>query len=101
LTEQEDYTAGEINDPQAVRCGGRWVGKARFHMLSHLGPTWATSPPRFKPEQILQWTRGILEAGGVVTWDVPIQPTGVIPQPFIDQLKALPEGLATTGKRGR
>jgi len=101
LTEQEDYTAGEINDPQAVRCGGRWVGKARFHMLSHLGPTWAASPPRFKPEQILQWTRGIQEAGGVVTWDVPIQPTGVIPPPFIDQLRALSEGLATTGKRGR
>jgi len=46
-------------------------------------------------------TRGIMEGGGVVTWDVPIQPTGVIPQPFIDQLRALSEGLATTGKRGR
>ena len=38
LTPEEDYTAGEINDPGKVVCPGRWVGKAQFHMLSYLGP---------------------------------------------------------------
>jgi hypothetical protein len=93
-SEYEDYTAGEINDPSLVKCTDRWVDGAQFHMLSYLGPWWCQSPPRFSSEQVIAWTRAINNGGGVVTWDVPISPSGLIPPPFVDQLTALRKGLA-------
>jgi len=93
-TRAEDYTAGEINEPQNVECGGRWVDGSQWHMLSYLGPTWCASPPRFKDEAVIGMTRDLVEEGGVVTWDVPIQADGLIPGPFARQLEALGKGLA-------
>jgi hypothetical protein len=93
-TDVEDYTAGEINEPRNVECAGRWLGTAQWHMLSYLGPSWCASPPRFGNEQVIEMTRGIIESEGVVTWDVPIQPSGLIPEPFAAQFVALRKGLA-------
>lgn len=45
--------------------------------------------PRFTTEQVVEWSRKITEAGGVITWDVPIQKSGLISQRFIDQLAAV------------
>jgi hypothetical protein len=45
--------------------------------------------PRFSVDQVVEWSRKITEAGGVVTWDVPIQKSGLISQPFMDQLAAI------------
>jgi hypothetical protein len=95
LTPDEDYTAGEINEPDKVVCAGRWVGKAQFHMLSYLGPSWCQKPPRFKGAEVVSFTQGITDKGGVVTWDVP--PAGInghIPDDFLAQLKAVGEGVA-------
>ncbi|MGD0088890.1 MAG: discoidin domain-containing protein [Planctomycetota bacterium] len=93
-TEAEDYTAGEINEPAQIECSGRWLKNAQWHILSYLGPTWCHKPPRFSPEAVIEITRGIIENEGVVTWDVPIEPSGLIPQPFVEQLVALHKGLA-------
>ncbi len=93
-TQAEDYTAGEINEPQSVECAGRWVAGAQWHMLSYLGPTWCASPPRFENDVVVEMTRNLIDAGGVVTWDVPIQASGRIPEPFVSQLVALRKGLA-------
>ncbi len=92
--EAEDYTAGEINDPLKVECPGRWVGASQWHMLSYLGPSWCASPPRFSNVTVIEMTRNIIENEGVVTWDVPIQANGLIPEPFIEQLAALKNELA-------
>ena len=95
LAPEEDYTAGEINEPEKVVCAERAVGRAQFHMLSYLGPSWCQKPPRFKTAQVVAITRGITDKGGVVTWDVP--PTGgngLIPEDFLAQLKAVGEALA-------
>ncbi|HOZ47999.1 MAG TPA: alpha-L-fucosidase [Candidatus Hydrogenedentes bacterium] len=94
LTPAEDYTAGEINEPQEVTCAGRWVDGAQFQMLSYLGPRWCAEPPRFSNQQVIDITRGIVEKGGVVTWDVPPAITGAIPEPFMPQLHALGEAMA-------
>jgi len=94
LTPEEDYTAGEINEPNKVVCPGRWVGTAQFHMLSYLGPNWCQSPPRFKLDQVVGFTRTITDRQGVVTWDVP--PAGVnghIPDVFLAQLKAIGKAM--------
>jgi len=95
ITEHEDYTAGEITDLNRVECDGRWVGQAQWHALSYLGTSWCKgTKPRFPDERVIEWTHDVIDAGGVVTWDVPIRPTGLIPQPFVDQLVALRKGLA-------
>ena len=93
ITEHEDYAAGEVNDPDKVECKGRFVDGVQFHMLSYLGERWGYGEPRFTDEQVIGWTRDILAKKGVVTWEVPILPNGLMPQPFVDQLKALNEAL--------
>ncbi|MEW6237323.1 MAG: alpha-L-fucosidase [Candidatus Omnitrophota bacterium] len=93
LTPEEDYTAGEANEPDKVKCQGRWAEGAQFQMLCYLGENWGHGSPRFTNEQIINWTRDILSHQGVVTWEVPIQASGLIPQPFIDQLSAIHAAL--------
>lgn len=93
LTPAEDYTAGEINDAEKVVCGGRWIGQAQYHMLSYLGQTWCNRTPRYTPEKIISITRGIVDKGGVVTWDVPPNADGSIPQEYVDQLEALGKAM--------
>jgi len=89
LSEHDDYTAGETREPGERQCRGRWVDGAQWHILSYLGPYWAASPPRFDDRQVIKWTRKLTASGGAVTWDVPIQPDGHIPDEFMKQLKAL------------
>ena len=96
ITPHEDYTAGEINDPNRVeirRAVGGKIDGAQVHILSFLGETWGMGSPRFSTEQVVAWSRKIAKAGGVITWDVPIQPSGLIAQPFIDQLTAVGKAL--------
>jgi hypothetical protein len=59
---------------------------------------WQNGPNRnrefqLKWEQVVKWSQGIRKQGGVITWDVPIQPTGLIARPFIDQLTAVGKAL--------
>jgi len=89
LTPEEDYTAGEIDDPARVRCGGRFRDGGQFHMLSCLGKNWADGPRRFSDAQVIEWTRRIAEKGGVVAWGVPVRASGEIPEEFLRQLKAV------------
>jgi len=93
LTPFEDYTAGEINEPEKVTCPGRWVNGAQFHMLSYLGQNWAAAPPRFEAAKAVEYTKAIAGQGGVVTWDVPIGAAGTIPEAFVAQLDAIGAAL--------
>jgi len=96
-TEHEDYTAGEI--AQALpECPGPWVERdghrARFHILSYLGESWGRGSPRFPDELVLGYTKHVISKGGVITWDVPISKTGLIPEPFVRQLTFLSRRLS-------
>ena len=94
LSEYEDYTAGEISEAFPV-CPGRRVNGAQYHILSYLGSSWCQGDePRFPDEFVIGYTRHVNSKGGVVTWDVPITPEGLIPQPFVRQLIALRQGVS-------
>ena len=97
LTPEDDYTAGEVNEPERASVKPRYTGGvadgARIHMLSYLGATWGKGSKRFTDDQVVKFTRAIAERGGAVTWDVPIQPSGLMAQPFIEQLQALGRAL--------
>lgn len=92
VTPHEDYTAGEINDPDRIQIRRAVDGKidgTQVHILSYLGERWGMGAPRFATEQVVKWSQAIRKQGGVITWDVPIQPNGLIAPPFIDQLTAV------------
>lgn len=97
-TEHEDYTAGESDYLLPVAPGqftGRFVEhkptghRAQLHVSSFLGRWWCQSPPRFDDAFAIAYTRHVRACGGVMTWDVPVQRDGLIPEIYIHQLKCI------------
>ena len=87
-SEHEDYTAGEISEAFPT-CPGRFVEGAQYHLLGYLGRTWGQGDPRFPDEFVFGYTKYVTGREGVVSWDVPIQKSGLIPEPFLRQLSVL------------
>jgi hypothetical protein len=97
-TEYEDYSAGEVTLRQLPRatdaCPGRWLeydgARVQFHILTFLGTSWCRGErPQWTDDKVIGLTQEIVDKGGVVTFDVPIQESGLIPEPFADQLRAI------------
>jgi alpha-L-fucosidase len=93
----EDYTAGEISR-NLPDCSGPWVEKdghrSRYHVLTYLGETWGRGDsPRFTNEKVAEFATGITSKGGFVTFDVPPQKNGLIPEEFMPQLKHIGESV--------
>jgi hypothetical protein len=96
VTPHEDYTAGEISDPNRVEIRRAVEGRidgTQVHILSYLGRTWGMGTPRFSTDQVVKWSQGVWKQGGAITWDTPIQPNGRIAQPFLAQLAAVGKAL--------
>ena len=92
VTPHEDFTAGEIDQPDRALFRRITDGKqdgAQVQILSYLGETWGRGTPRFSTTQAVEFTSKIAAAGGVVTWDTPVQLGGTFSQQFLDQLKAI------------
>ncbi len=100
---EEDYCPGELNSYLYAPFGrkkisdelldGR-IGGAQFHLLNYLGGNWGQGPaPRFPDELTNAWTKYILSNNGGVTWDVPTNPKGDIPEAFMPALKVLGEAV--------
>jgi hypothetical protein len=100
ISEHEDFTAGEANEPERIIFGGSRLANGRVdgaypHMLSYLGETWGKgAAPRFSDAQVVELTRKLTEKGAV-TWDTPIQPGGLLGEPFLRQLRAVGKALGT------
>jgi type II secretion system protein G len=91
ITPYEDYTGGEINDIHTARLWRVEDGKvdgARLHMLSYLGQKWGVGEPRYDDlsDIVILRTVSVLELGGAMTWDVPVQPSGIISGAYMKQL---------------
>ena len=96
MTPHQDFIAGEIDDPALIeikRQTGNLIDGARIQVLSHLGAQWGMGEPRFTTEQIAEWTRKLVKAGGAFTWDVPVQPGGTMSAEFMEQLSALGKAI--------
>jgi hypothetical protein len=101
----EDYTAGEIAGALPV---GGWrdgefrtipskVGDAQYHVLTFLGQMWRRGTPRFPDDLAVGYTKFVTAHDGAITWDVPIEPSGLIPQAFVEQLQAIGEASEGPG----
>jgi alpha-L-fucosidase len=96
VSPDEDYTAGEISDPATVQIRRAVAGKLdgkQIQALSYLGRTWGRGEPRFTSEQVIQYSQAVRASGGAMTWDVPVQLDGRIPESFLAQLRALGAAL--------
>lgn len=101
VTPEEDYTAGEINDPATVQIRRATDGKldgVQAQVLSYLGRTWGRGEPRFTDEQVVQYSRTLRTNQTVITWDVPVQLDGRIAEPFLKQLRAVGSALSATNQ---
>lgn len=92
-SEDEDYTAGEISEALPT-CHGRWIERsghnAQLQVLTYMGSRWGSGDgPRFPDEMAVGYTQYVRDKGGVITWEVPVQTNGLIPQAFVDQLCAI------------
>lgn len=99
-SEFDDYTAGEMNEmtaPNKFYALGRLVDGAQFHLLSFLGSFWRDGEPRYPDGLVIEYTRYINSLGGVMSWDVPIDMAGRIPDAFVAQLTAI--GRQVSGER--
>jgi hypothetical protein len=75
MTEYEDYTAGELNEPflgNKWHKQSRYVEGAQFHVLIYNGEWWGEGPLRFSDDLAASFSRHIVDHDGVITWDVPI-----------------------------
>lgn len=102
FTRHEDYAAGEVNLKEFAKaveaCPGRWLEcegrKVQFQILTFLGATWCKGDrPQLPDEAVIAATRQLAAKGGVVTFDVPIQKSGLIPTPFVGQLRAIGQAM--------
>jgi hypothetical protein len=96
ITPFEDYTAGEIDDPEKISIRRAADGKqdgAQLHVLTHLGEQWGKGAPRCTAEQAAEWSKGVVKQGGAITWDAPVDPGGRLPEAFVERLGAVGKAL--------
>lgn len=70
VSDEEDYTAGEINDPWQGVWNGRYIDGAQYHVLTFAGSFWG-KPVHYSPGEIAAASANIIQRGGVISWDVP------------------------------
>jgi hypothetical protein len=97
VTPHEDFTAGEIDQPERMSIRRSEDGKVdgtRIHVLSYLGRTWGMGEgPRYTDQEVVGWSAKVRDAGGAITWDVPVQLNGTIAEPFLRQLSEIGKAL--------
>ncbi len=105
-SEFDDYTAGELDrhlpvsihtpePPPILSPIGQAINGATYHQLGFLGHWWGQGPPRFPDDLVAGYSRYVLEQGGVMTWDVPVESDGGIPVDFMRQLRRVGQSRAT------
>jgi hypothetical protein len=95
ISEHEDYTAGEIDDPASLKYSTFWTDVAQPQVLTFMGKAWSQGPPRFSSEEAAAVTTRLNKSGVAVTWDVPTSHGGIIPEDFLARLIAI--GKAVDG----
>lgn len=82
-----DYTAGEMSDKLYALGRYDWCAKlaptidgTQLHLFTHLAATWGHHDPRprFPAAFVSGYTRMVNDLGGVMTWDTPFTPEGLI-----------------------
>lgn len=73
----QDYLAGEINEPEYGLLNGPLIDGMQYHVLTFVGQYWGKGPLRGDGKTLAAMTRNITDNGGVVSWDIPFSPKGI------------------------
>jgi hypothetical protein len=102
-TNYEDYLAGEVNWRLPVSGVRPWDQKEYYmgpnisgdqlHFLTFLGTFWGLGEPRFPDELVVGWTKHTNNHGGTISWDIPLNNVGIIPESHFRQLQVLKEAM--------
>ena len=84
---------GHLPDFSRLAPYERFLRGAQLHVLTIMGEWWGRGPVRFPDELTIGYTKFINGCGGVVTWDVPLTPAGLIAEEFRPQVDALARAL--------
>jgi len=95
----EDYTAGEVGmafpisdepwTPRNQLVVDGCVDGSQYHVLTYLGEYWGRGEPRISKGLARSYTEHVTDLGGVLSWDIPVCPTGRIPDIFVEYLSEL------------
>jgi hypothetical protein len=66
----------------------------QLHFLNFLGAWWGTGEPRFTNALVISWTKHVNDHAGAVTWDLPLNNDGSIPENYFKQVKTLSESIS-------
>ena len=102
-TDLEDFFAGQVDwylPTCAVRAFDKmefWVGPDyrgdQLHFLTFLGSYWGTGDPRFPDDFVIGWTKHTNNYSGTVTWDVPLDGSGIIPEQHFRQMSVFSRSI--------
>lgn len=91
-SKHDDYTAGEFawslpefNGPMVIAEGK----EVQTHTLIYQGEGWCNPVPRFTDTLFTGYTEYVISKGGVITWDVGIEKSGLIAENNFRQLTLL------------
>ncbi len=90
----DDYTPGEIDRCFPVPAERLHKGK-QLHILSYAGKFWGSRVPDLTAEFVIGYTRQVNAVGGVVSWDVPILPSGRLDDFTAAYLRQVGDALST------
>lgn len=110
ITDEDDYTAGELATalptafdrfPMRIKTKDSClpVGESplQYHLLCSLGRDWGhlvrTDEPRFPDGLVSAYSEYILNMGGAMTWEVPVNTKGLMSDNFVRQLRLTKEYL--------
>ena len=91
FVEEDDFTAGEINDPLMTVCPARWVQGRQWQLLTYTyQPLMFPNTVRYTDTEWIDWLGPVLSHGGCVMLDaLGAVPSGLIPADRAAQLKVV------------
>ena len=97
VTPYEDYTAGEINMPEMMsyRTQNGLADDSQLQILTYAGQGWGSGDPRYSADEIIFFSKRVIDNFGAFTWDVPTNSKGQIDELFINLFKTVGAELNT------
>jgi len=91
LSSEEDFCAGECNDPKKMQESGIPDPGIQRHVLTYAGQTWGKGPLRFSGEELHRHTAAFQQLGAVTSWDLPFREDGTLAPETVDALLCIGE----------
>jgi len=87
-----DYTAGEENSFEFYP-SARFYAGAQWQILSYIGSWWGAPDLKYDSGYLAEYTSKVIDAGGVVTFDIHINADGSFAKEQMDELQSVKDRI--------